>query len=229
MTKYFLLLLLLLAGLSLSAQYHIAWVTVEPDTIYDDGNLTWSEIEVCIQDEFNDPVNGERVDFDTNHGSVLGYDFTNGLGIAETSFWESDDGPGVATIFISVDNTILGEVEVTILEIVSADDDIPLISSLKNFPNPFRVDGSRGSGTDISFSLTSHNRNDLNHFAEVLIYNIKGQLVRKLQTTTMLEDGFYTVHWDGKKESGQSAESGVYLYAITYLQEAYKGKMTLLK
>jgi hypothetical protein len=87
MKKYLLLgFLLLIAGMNLTADYHIAWVTAEPDTIYIDDNLTFSEIEVCIYDENDDPVSGERVDFDCNLGSCLGYDFTNGLGIAETTF-----------------------------------------------------------------------------------------------------------------------------------------------
>ena len=104
----FLALLIIISALPLSAQYHLAWITAEPDTIYDDDNATFSEIEVCIHDENNDPVDDLRVDFDCNLGSVLSYDFTNFMGIAETVFWESNDGPGIATVFISVDEYYSG-------------------------------------------------------------------------------------------------------------------------
>jgi flagellar hook capping protein FlgD len=129
---------------------------------------------------------------------------------------------------ISVDNTILGEVEVTILPLVSADDDIPLLTEIKNFPNPFQANGSRGTGTTISFSFNSGTK-ILNEPAEVSVYNMKGQLVRKLNTDLNSAHSSYTVHWDGRNKYGTIAESGIYLYTISVQDHIFKGKMTLLK
>lgn len=225
----FVILIIMSSVLPLSAQYHIAWVTAEPDTIYDDNNTTFSEIEVCIHDENNDPVDDLRVDFDSNLGSVLYYDYTNFMGIAETVFWEGSDGPGVATVFISVDDTILGQIEITILELVSAGEEIPLLTAVKNYPNPFEVTGDRNTGTTISFSLNPNLKVLQSGEAEISIFNIRGQRLRSFAVNISPHQIDYTVFWDGKGEHEKPSEPGVYFYLIEIDDITFKGKMTLLR
>jgi len=224
MKKTILTILITFCSLLVFAEYHIEWVTVEPDTIYMDDNLTYAEIEVCIYDEENDPVSGERVNFDCDLGSCLGYDFTNSNGIAETTFWEADDGPGTATIVIRIGSTVLGEVQVEILEVVSAEDELPNITTAGNYPNPFNP-------TTTIFFTTSTATGD----PRLVIYNSRGQKVRDL--TQVLEGTYsngssqnsFSVEWDGRDDSNRAVSNGTYFYLISIEGERYKGKMTLLK
>jgi len=227
--KKIVILFLLLSGASLFSEFHLAWVTAVPDTIYDDDNLTYSEIEVCIQDENNDPVSGERVDFECDIGNCLPYDFTNFQGLAETTFWESNDGPGTATILIIIDNTILGEIQVEILPLTSAEDEIPVSIISQNFPNPFKVQRGRNSGTTISFSIYSKEKLTLDGFANICIFNIKGEKIRIYNKDLIPTKNSYRVWWDGKDSSGKIVNSGIYLYTISAEDIFVKGKMTLIK
>jgi len=225
----FLLFLLLVLGTFLSADYHLEWITAVPDTIYDDDSYTYSEIEACIYDENDYPVSGERVDFDCNLGSCLPYDLTNSQGIAETSFWEGSDEPGTATIIISVDNTILGEIQVEILPVVSAEDDIPVIIAANSFPNPFRIGSDRNSGTTISFSINSQKDDSIIDKVDVSVFSIKGDLVRDFDLDIIPTQALYNVWWDGKNNSGKTVNSGIYLYTVSTKEFIAKGKMTLIK
>ena len=77
---------------------------------------------------------------------------------------------------------------------------IPEIFGLfQNEPNPVI------SSTRISFNLheTAH--------IELSVYNLKGQLVKKLYSGVTFK---HTVMWDGKDEQGRELENGVYLYKM---------------
>ena len=61
----------------------------------------------------------------------------------------------------------------------------------------------------ISFSLTADNINN----TEILIYNIRGQLVDKLEIKN-LKSGNNEVVWNGNNKSKQSVASGLYFYKL---------------
>lgn len=89
--------------------------------------------------------------------------------------------------------------------------------SLSNYPNPFSC------STTISFSTT-----DLHRLTQINIYNIKGQLVKKLGFR-ILDFGFGEAVWDGKDENCKSVSNGIYLYRLSAGNELLTKKMILIK
>jgi hypothetical protein len=76
----------------------------------------------------------------------------------------------------------------------------------QNFPNPARAEIA-GAATLIRFDLPGPETQSL----ELAIYNIHGQLVRRL-ISGKRAPGTYAVAWDGRDEQGRPAASGTYLY-----------------
>ncbi len=101
--------------------YHIERITAEPDTIYADNNITFSEIEVLVKDEQGFAVTGEMVSFRTDIGNILAHIYTDSSGVAVTTFWDNGE-VGVATIEAFVGDTF-AEVTVWIEEIPEIDPD----------------------------------------------------------------------------------------------------------
>jgi len=71
----------------------------------------------------------------------------------------------------------------------------------QNYPNPFNPT------TTISFQLP------VNSNVSLVIYNINGQLVKRLVAGEM-NAGYHSVMWDAKDDRGQQVASGVYLYVL---------------
>jgi len=212
----------------LYSEYHIAWINADPDTIFQDNNITYSTITVCLQDEFNLPVYGERVDFQSDIGGIIPYDFTDFNGIAETLFYDSND-LGTATITVWVDGDNLAEIQIEILPVVSADDKIPVLINARNYPNPFRSMGSANPGTNISFSISSQVKDFKDNTVVISIYNLKGQLIRRLINDRLPDTEGCSIYWNGKDEKGNPADSGIYTYIISINGESISGKMSVLK
>lgn len=105
---------------------------------------------------------------------------------------------------------------------LSADEEhiafIPEQSSLVgNYPNPFNPD------TKILFNL------DRPADVTIEIYNIRGQLVRKLIDGDHYRQGLHRIIWNGKDDSGQEAAGGIYLYRLTTPETTDVRKMIMLK
>jgi hypothetical protein len=90
---------------------------------------------------------------------------------------------------------------------------------VKNYPNPFNPE------TIISFTIPSGMQSD---YAELNIYNIQGELVKKL-FAGKIQPGTYLSKWNGKNSFEQSVSSGIYLYEVTYGGKRNAGKMNLIK
>jgi hypothetical protein len=71
------------------------------------------------------------------------------------------------------------------------------------YPNPFT------NSTKFSFSLTT----DYHELTQINIYNVKGQLVRKLGFSDL--DVGFSAEWDGKDTNGNDVKSGVYFYKLS--------------
>ena len=79
---------------------------------------------------------------------------------------------------------------------------IPISYMLKqNYPNPFH------STATISYQLKEHGEVILS------IYNVRGQLVKKLVHSREIV-GKHSIVWDGKDEGGKKLSSGIYFYQI---------------
>ena len=77
---------------------------------------------------------------------------------------------------------------------------------LQNYPNPFNPE------TWLPYQLAQDASIDIS------IYNIKGQLIRRLHLGNR-QAGIYTTkdkdgYWDGRDSLGQSVASGVYFYTL---------------
>ena len=95
---------------------------------------------------------------------------------------------------------------------------VPLANSLsQNYPNPFNPE------TTIRYDLSS------DAIVSLTIYNIAGQVVRKLVDGESLAAGQYQAVWDGRSESGASVASGMYFYLLHAGDYVAKRKMVLLR
>jgi len=94
--------------------YHFDRITVDPDTIYADNNITYSEIEVLVKDEQNFAVGGQTIIFRASIGNIITSVVTDSSGIAQTTFWDSGE-EGVATIEAFIGNFASGiSIETTV-------------------------------------------------------------------------------------------------------------------
>ncbi len=72
----------------------------------------------------------------------------------------------------------------------------------QNYPNPFN------SQTTITFDLR-HSEN-----LRLTIYDVNGQLIKRIIDAETWEPGHYSVSWDGRDEKGNEVSSGVYFYKM---------------
>lgn len=89
----------------------------------------------------------------------------------------------------------------------------------QSYPNPFN------SSTIINFSIP-HTQS--NSSTELAIFNIQGQLIKKLLKHT-LPGGNYMTKWDGRDEDGKQVNSGIYFYRLKVGSTILSGKMGLIK
>jgi len=93
-------------------------------------------------------------------------------------------------------------------------------SLMQNYPNPFNPE------TSIRFELPANHQSKSP--VRLLIYNLKGQLIRKLVTENK-EPGAYTVLWNGTNERGEPVPSGLYVYTLSVDHFKTSKKMLFLK
>jgi hypothetical protein len=89
----------------------------------------------------------------------------------------------------------------------------------KNYPNPFNP------STIISFTIPF---NLTNSQTELIVYNIQGEVVKKL-VDEILPSGNYVTRWDGTNEFGNQVTSGIYIYSLRVADKQVSGKMTMIK
>jgi len=93
----------------------------------------------------------------------------------------------------------------------------------QNLPNPFR------GGTTIQFDVPAVTTNPGGmEKVELRIYNVLGQLVRKLVDAN-LPAGAYNTQWNGRDENGRPVAAGVYFYNLTAGNFHLMKKMALIQ
>ena len=104
------------------------------------------------------------------------------------------------------------------MELVSSSDLVEVVQTqlLPNYPNPINPE------TTISFNLKDAGR------VSIYIYNMRGQMIRKLVDTQMLA-GNHSVVWDGRDSMGRSVSSGTYLYRMQSGRYSSTKKMIMMK
>jgi len=78
---------------------------------------------------------------------------------------------------------------------------------LKISPNPLILNSARSTEIDISYHL------NINSYVEIIIYNIKGQRVKKLEGRR-ISGGDHETTWNGKDNKGMTVNSGIYLCSL---------------
>lgn len=86
----------------------------------------------------------------------------------------------------------------------------------QNYPNPFNA------STRIRYTLSEEGPFSL------VVYNALGQRVRKL-VTNWGTVGTHTAQWDGLRDGGQAAASGLYFYRLERGEQTQVRRMTLLR
>jgi len=111
------------------------------------------------------------------------------------------------------------DVENAIQQLVAVDDNSISNSNnfelFQNYPNPFT------SQTTISFQLNTENTEN----TELNIYNIKGQKVKQFS----IDDGKFSIEWNGKDDNNKSVSSGIYFYKISIDGFTSVKKMIVMK
>ena len=87
---------------------------------------------------------------------------------------------------------------------------------LQNYPNPFNP------STTIEYQIPKAGD------VEVNIYNITGQLIRKIESS-FKNAGSYKVVWNSRNDFNQSVASGIYIFYVKYNNSFLTKKIILIK
>lgn len=123
---------------------------------------------------------------------------------AEGNFWNETISPcfpkaNKISGSVDYDPSLCSDPQAFMVELVPKDD-LPSTFGLdQNYPNPFNPI------TTIRYRVP-----DAGSEVEILIYNVRGQLVKEL-VHDFKSAGYYTARWDGTNELGEGVASGVYL------------------
>ncbi|MCK5597282.1 MAG: T9SS type A sorting domain-containing protein, partial [Candidatus Eisenbacteria sp.] len=90
------------------------------------------------------------------------------------------------------------------------------LSLFQNAPNPFTL------ATSIAYSVPQAAH------VELMIYDVSGRLVRTLVDAERGPDDYLT-HWDGRRDDGDEAATGIYLYRLVADGRELTRKMILLR
>ncbi|MCD4817901.1 MAG: PKD domain-containing protein [Candidatus Cloacimonetes bacterium] len=108
---------------------------------------------------------------------------------------------GTYSVALTVSDGTFYDTETKIDFIEVKEPEIESTSLSNNFPNPF------SDKTVINFSLKTDS------FVELIIFNLKGQIVRKLVNNSLVK-GHYTKDWDGKDQNANDVQSGMFFYSL---------------
>jgi len=104
---------------------------------------------------------------------------------------------------------------------INADNNLVVNDSrlMGNYPNPFNP------STKITFSLNT----ETNEPAKLVIYNLKGQLIKTYLINPSTDQSSNSITWNGTNDSGKPVSSGTYYYTLKHGDITDTKKMVLLK
>ncbi|MCF7920321.1 MAG: T9SS type A sorting domain-containing protein [Candidatus Cloacimonetes bacterium] len=132
---------------------------------------------------------------------------------------EIETGIYTGDVVVTTDSwdTQIINVVLEVAQVNEEDDLLPkCLELIGNYPNPFNPE------TEIRFRLPEAAD------VSLYIYNIKGQLVKKL-VEQQLPAGTHSMIWNGKDENTVAAATGIYFFQLKTGNFAATGKMVLLK
>ena len=140
-------------------------------------------------------------------GIMFYNDYTWGANVIDPPYHQNPDGGQVMFMELLITAPVANE-----------DLTVPNVTYMlhQNYPNPFNPQ------TTISFDMPKAG------FANLSIYNVKGQLVKNLVNDN-LDFGRHSVVWNGTDNNGKPVTSGLYLYRLTTNGVTETKKMMLMK
>ncbi|MBN1291330.1 MAG: hypothetical protein JXB48_05770 [Candidatus Latescibacteria bacterium] len=165
-------------------------------------------------------LNGKNISlFDQGDGTYVGvYTVETGDNEAvniKTKEITLTDRAGNVSEPASIGSTI--EVKPVVVSVESSD--VYEFSLSQNYPNPFNMN------TTIEFQIPGYDGEINSSNAELFIYNIYGQRIRKYIFSNRFT-GKNSIIWDGRDDNGQIIATGRYFYQINYGK--YKATKTLI-
>jgi hypothetical protein len=116
-----------------------------------------------------------------------------------------------------------GPVTTTIVPTPNNNDNCDLTQLVGNGPNPF----SMAQSTTIAYSLKGTAGVPVN--ATLVIYNLRGQVVKTLFNGQQLPGKNKTTRWDGTNDNGRHVGSGIYFYKLSTEDYSCMKKAILIK
>ncbi|MCK4338646.1 MAG: T9SS type A sorting domain-containing protein [Candidatus Cloacimonetes bacterium] len=190
-------------NVKISTDGGIAYTLITPGCGYD-GNVE------ALDDQGFGATNldWELVKFDISNyegeNAILRWHFASDYGVYEYYGWYIDD-------FLIGDSSSSYEIPIYSVDETKLNNNLTLY---QNYPNPVR------NFTTISFSIPKGIEK-----AELKIYNIKGQLVRKF----LIANNQSSIVWDGKNDKGKQLSNGIYLYRLKAGKKSFIKKMILMR
>ncbi|MBP9038536.1 MAG: T9SS type A sorting domain-containing protein, partial [Candidatus Syntrophosphaera sp.] len=140
-------------------------------------------------------------------GIMFYNDYTWGANVIDPPYHQNPDGGQV--MFMEMQFS---------MPVPNDDPAVPNVTYMlhQNYPNPFNPE------TTISFDMPKAG------FANLSIYNVKGQLIKNLINEN-LDFGRHSVVWNGTDNNGKPVTSGLYLYRLTTNGVTETKKMMLMK
>lgn len=140
-------------------------------------------------------------------GFMFYNDYTWGANVIDPPYHQNPDGGQV--MFMEMQFS---------MPVPNDDPAVPNVTYMlhQNYPNPFNPE------TTISFDMPKAG------FANLSIYNVKGQLIKNLINEN-LDFGRHSVVWNGTDNNGKPVTSGLYLYRLTTNGVTETKKMMLMK
>ena len=150
---------------------------------------------------------------------------SHGSGIIDTFYWDTTGFPGGLYLLEIVSDTPEGQecrdIRLCGIPQYSVDADPPTPQTptklLGSYPNPFNP------ATTIEFYLARGTRVDLT------IYDAAGRTVRHLVRDAFMHGGTHQIAWNGIRDGGGRASSGVYFYMFRADGVEMSSKLVLLK
>jgi len=199
---------IMIAGSSANGKFSGNEITGNFTAVYitDGATANFGNLNNFDFDDDGENIFHENIDESNNTWSIYNASTQNIL--AENNTWDSENPEIIEqTVFDGNDNPGFGMVDFTPIFIPSeAEDEIAFANTfdykLSNFPNPFNPI------TTIHFEVTYFPTE-----AEIAVYNIKGQIIRKFEINNM-ETGMNKIIWDGTDFNRNPVSSGIYQYRL---------------
>lgn len=179
-----------------------------------------------VLDDSGEPVINATVAFVDPFGNIQDFAFTDNFGAYNLPALNSLNYTAFATkVFYNSDQTQLPVNGNLTWDFIlndpntATDEELPEMDcDVIIYPNPFNPT------TTISFSAE-----ELSENAKIEIFNLKGQKVKSFESVSCLDNGRYTVVWQGDDNSLKPVSTGVYLLKIKTSSVQKTAKLLLLK